>query len=313
MTDITISWKEKFRTRIPSWTSYLAQASIDRRHAVYGLLPILTSPRQRKLAARLWSWTRPKGKTNISEPQIAKCLERLQQAGLVTDMPSIDEHTLKDITEYFKAIPCHDPFRPHLGKFAWNEIPSNETNMGMYTADQIVRSPHVIKIFNQPLLLQLAEAYIGCKPTLDNISCWWSYSERSTAKGTQRFHRDFDTLAGFKVFFYLTDVGLENGPHEFIQGSHISELLGTAKSIPDALLWQNFYNTDSQVITGSAGSSFIADTFGIHRGRLPVTGSRLMLSAQYTINTTPHGPLKPIVKNDSFSSLDKFINRIYIK
>jgi hypothetical protein len=313
MTAITLSWSQKLRTRIPSWSHYLSAVAQDRRQAVYRLLPLLTSHRQRQLASRLWAWTQPRSaQTGPLAPAVATWLKVLGRDGVVTDMPSIAPESLAEIVGYFKSIPCHDPYRPHLGQFRWDAVPAQETNMGMYTDEQIVRAPQVLELFNHPLVLQLAEAYIGCKPTLDNIGCWWSYSGRSMAKGTQKFHRDFDSLAGFKIFFYLTDVGSAQGPHEYIRESHRSKALGTGAAIPDETLWQHYEDRQALLIEGAAGSSFIADTFGIHRGRLPKSGSRLLLSAQYNVNVSPHGPKEPFQMSGRLP-LDHFINRLYVK
>jgi hypothetical protein len=276
------------------------------------LLPLLTSPDLRRQLARVWSIFKP-STINFKIDYITKVrLNTLRSDGLVSDMPAITEDQLSIILAYFKSQPCHDPYRLNLGQFSWDKVPSHECNMAMYTVEQIVNAPYVMQLFNHPELINLAEAYLGCKPTLDNISCWWSYSERSKAKGTQRFHRDFDSIGGFKVFFYLTDVGPEQGPHEYIIGSHTERKIETGAAIPDDLLWHQYERNIACVITGPAGTSFVADTFGIHRGQLPTFGKRLLLSAQYNINVSPHGPKLPIIKYKNCLNYDRYVNRLYV-
>lgn len=308
----TLTLRQKWRTRNSSLWDSLRSVRLDSRLAIYKLLPIVTNPKARKAMGRTWASFKPRTPDFQLDVDIREQLVNFEKDGVLTGMPSIDDRRLKELLSYFQSQPCHDPWRPHLGLFPWNQTPSQDCNMGMYSAEQIVRAPYVMEMFNHPRLLALAEAYLGCKPTLDNMGCWWSYSDRVIAKGTQQFHRDFDSLGGFKVFFYLTDVTTEHGPHEYVRGSHACQSLDTGAGIPDELLWQHYDASKALVITGKAGTSFIADTFGIHRGQLPSKGFRLLLSAQYNLTVSPHGPRTPFQFMSS-TSLDPFINRLYVR
>jgi hypothetical protein len=299
MQNVIMNWNQKLKTRIPSWMVFLSSARRDKRQVIYMLLPLITSPDLRRKLALVWSIFKPSTINFKIDKVTERRLDTLRCDGLVSDMPAITEDQLSIILNFFKSQPCHDPYRLNLGQFSWDKAPSNECNMAMYTVEQIVKAPYVMQLFNHPEILNLAEAYLGCKPTLDNISCWWSYGERTNAKGTQRFHRDFDSIGGFKVFFYLTNVGSEQGPHEYIIGSHTERKFETGAAISDDLLWRQYERKKACVITGKAGTSFVADTFGIHRGQLPISGKRLILSAQYNINISPHGPKQPIINNKS--------------
>lgn len=308
----TLSLRQKWRTRNLSVLDSLRASREDSRQLIYKLLPLVTQPRGRQALGRFWALFKPSSHRLELGEEATEQLAQLRREGVLTGLPAIDAPRLKDILDYFQSQLCQDPWRPHLGLFPWDQAPSKECNMGMYTAEQIVRAPHVIALFNDPRLLALAEGYIGCKPTLDNVACWWSYSQRSAAKGTQKFHRDFDSIGGFKVFFYLTDVGTDQGPHEYVRGSHAQQTLDTGAAIADDLLWKHYEYGRTLVCTGKAGTSFLADTFGIHRGQLPTKGSRLMLSAQYNINVSPHGPRQPFSVPGG-QAFDTYINRLYLQ
>jgi hypothetical protein len=308
----TLSLRQKWRARNPSVLDYLRASREDWRQLIYKLLPLVTRPRSRQALGRLWAVFKPSSPRLELDEDLRDQLAQLRREGVLTGLPGIDAPRLKEVLDYFQSQPCHDPWRPHLGLFPWDQAPSRECNMGMYTAEQIVRAPHVMALFNHPRLLALAEAYIGCKPTLDNVGCWWSYSSRAVPKGTQKFHRDFDSIGGFKVFFYLTDVGTEQGPHEYVRGSQARQTLDTGAAIADDLLWQHYESERTLVITGKAGTSFLADTFGIHRGQLPAQGVRLMLSAQYNVNVSPHGPQQPFSVPGG-QAFDAYINRLYLE
>jgi hypothetical protein len=108
------------------------------------------------------------------------------------------------------------------------------------------------------------------------------------------------------------DVGPEQGPHEYVRGSHQRQALDTGAGIPDEAMWQHYDLARTLVITGRAGASFIADTFGIHRGQLPSSGSRLLLSAQYNVTVSPHGPMQPPLQASGDPSFDRYVNRLYL-
>ncbi len=306
----------KARTRIASPRAYLRKVREDGRYAIYDILPIVTDPVLRDRLAALIAQHRPRTPGFYPSLAARDWCRALETDGITPLLPPIDTGFVADLHRYFENTPCHDPFRPHLGWFRPDTPPSPESNMGYHSADQILRAPHVIDLFNDPRVLETAELYLGCKPLLDNIGCWWSYGgetfgARDAAKGTQRHHRDLDSLRGFKIFFYLTDVDADGGPHVFVKGSHRSRLLSTGRALTDAEVDAAFGTQATVSMTGPAGSWFLGDTYGLHKGALPRRGRRLLLAAQYNINRTPHGPRAPI-PGLAASGHDPFVNQIYL-
>lgn len=305
----------KARTRIASPGQYLRKIRHDGRYAIYDLLPILTDPDLRDRLATVIAWNRPRT-PHFHPSLIARDWCRtLMRDGITPLLPSIDPSIVADLRGYFENTVCHDPFRPHLGWFQPDAPASPDSNMGYHSVEQILQAPHVMDLFNDPQVLETAELYLGCKPILDNIGCWWSYGgetfgAREAAKGTQRHHRDLDSLRGFKIFFYLTDVGEDGGPHVFVKGSHRSRLLSTGRALTDSEVEAAFGRDDTVAMTGPAGSWFLGDTYGVHKGALPRRGRRLLLSAQYNINRTPHGPRHPLLSRTACGH-DPFVNQIY--
>jgi hypothetical protein len=64
-------------------------------------------------------------------------------------------------------------------------------------------------------------------------------------------------------------------------------------------------------MVGPAGTWFLADTFGFHKGALPTTGSRLILVAQYKVNRTPHLLPAPVMARPD-ERFDPFVNRLLL-
>ena len=302
---------EKARTRIPSLGHFLRRVRQDRRCFSYDLLPIASTPQARDRLARLIALFRPKTPGFDPSPAARALHAALVTDGITPTLPPLPEEQIGAIRRYFETVPCHDPYRPHLGSFPFDAPASPETNMGYFTTAEIVAAPHVLALFNDPVVLEAAELFLGCKPLLDNIGCWWSFGARDAAKGTQRYHRDFDSLRGFKLFLYLTDVGPESGPHVFMRFSQRSARLDTGRALSDAAIHEAFGAENEVVMTGPAGTMFLADTFGWHKGLLPCSGRRLMLVAQYNINRTPHLPSHPVASAPA-SGYDRFINRLIL-
>lgn len=312
--------RAKVRTRIASPGQYLRKVRADRRYAIYDILPIVTDPPMRDRLAAMIAARRPRTPGFHPALEARDWCRTLETDGMTPPLPPIDPAVVADLRSYFENTPCQDPFRPHLGWFRPDSPPSAESNMGYHGIDQILRAPHVLALFNQPRVLETAELYLGCKPLLDNIGCWWSwggesFGGREAAKGTQRHHRDLDSLRGFKIFFYLTDVDEDGGPHIFVKGSHRSRMLSTGRALTDAEVAAAFGTAGTMTMTGPAGSWFLGDTYGVHKGALPRRGRRLLLSAQYNVNRTPHGPRTPPLDRNAPQvppGLDPFVNQIYV-
>ncbi|HTH96372.1 MAG TPA: hypothetical protein VL574_03090 [Stellaceae bacterium] len=310
---MTNTLRERVRTRIPSLPHFLGRARQDWRLALYDLLPIASKPRQRDLLSHAIAWFRPKTRGFKPTPGQRSIHDELRRTGISRALPPLDSGTVAALRQYFERTPCHDPYRPHLGRFPFDAPASPETNMGYFTTAEILAAPGLLALLNDPDVLAVAEFYLGCKPLLDNIGAWWAFGGREAAKGTQRFHRDFDSLRGFKLFIYLTDVDEGSGPHVYMSGSHVNPLLDTGKAQADETIRRLFGAGNEMVVTGAAGTRFIADTFGFHKGALPAQGRRLMVAAQYNVHPSPHTPRPPVLTAPPAGlALDREINRLLL-
>ncbi len=159
-----------------------------------------------------------------------------------------------------------------------------------YRTEDLLSNPDIQDLVADPSLLALAEAYLGKLPKLDVMSMWWhfGYHDQPDSEAAQLYHFDLDRPKWLKVFIYLTDVGPENGPHYFIQGSH------RVNGIPQSFLRRgyvrltdeevlNAYGADQQIVfMGERGSIIVEDTMGLHKGGVVKGGGRLMLQLQFS-------------------------------
>jgi len=139
-------------------------------------------------------------------------------------------------------------------------------------------------------LLEIATAYLGRSPIVGPPVLWWS-SPSTRPFGAadyvaQQFHSDFDGLKWLKVFFYLTDVNSSAGPHCFVRGTHLHDREGWGFRRRGSLRYsaeemEAVYGDRVLEVCGPAGTVFLEDTAGFHRGLPPVDEPRLVLQFQY--------------------------------
>jgi hypothetical protein len=223
------------------------------------------------------------------------------------------------------------------------EVQKDSTYAG-YTADQVMRAPYVIDALNDPALIDFMEAALGCVPTLYSVNAWWSLPATvPTGFGMQNFHRDNDDWRFFTLFYYLTDVDAEPGPHQLLPGSHT--LAGTEAILASArargagappfearqsFLGEAYFSTafspyvernlapETIDVTGEAGTMFLANTLTIHRGLMPSRKPRLILWARYGLGPNTNsvdleqGPLGRFQVPTSLTDTprNRYINRL---
>ena len=143
-------------------------------------------------------------------------------------------------------------------------------------------------IITSEYLLKIAENYLGCNPIFHNILFWASYP--GEIEQTQKFHQDFDDIKFLKIFIYLNDVNINNGPHVYVKNSIKNidiikkENSKLSERYDDNIINNNFKN-DIVNITGNIGSMIFEDTHGIHKGTNVIEGKRFVLQLVYGSST----------------------------
>ncbi len=157
-------------------------------------------------------------------------------------------------------------------------------------SDQLlIDQPLIQALMADRSMIAVAQDYLRSRPIIDIVTMWWNAaSEQPDKQAAQYWHFDMDRIKWLKFFVYLTDVGPENGPHSFVEGSH------RAGGIPPALLEKGYARlTDDEVnaqypsnkfveFTAPRGTVIAEDTRGLHKGRHVIKGDRLMFQLQFT-------------------------------
>src|SRR6266850_1373937 len=154
----------------------------------------------------------------------------------------------------------------------------------------ILRSDAAQELMADRSILAVAQAYLGCAPVLDLIACWWhtSWSPEPDKDAAQFFHFDMDRIKWLKFFFYITDVGPDNGPHMFVAGSHhtggipASILNKGQVRIDDKEVLNSYSKQDIIEFHGPSGMIIAEDTRGLHKGKHVRAGDRLVFQLEFS-------------------------------
>lgn len=224
------------------------------------------------------------------------------------------------IREHLSNFPISDPYRPELGEFLSPETASKVTHVAFYRADAVASCGPLVKLANSPVVLEALSSIFFCKPTIALLTAWWSLAGRAQPEHAELFHRDVDDWLFIKLFIYLTDVDTNGGAHVYVRSSHKSRELLEIRRFNEQEVESFFGSEQILSITGKAGSAFLENTFGIHRGLPPKSTNRLIAQVVYSLVPLPYGPKKPVLplssasamsENGQSSDLDPYVNRVY--
>lgn len=185
-----------------------------------------------------------------------------------------------EVRAFLADKPLADRYRRN-GAFTADTIPA-ETHIAHYSTETVLDCPHVLQAATDPAILDMVEGCLGARPVISGLRLWWS-SPSQGAEHVELFHRDVDDLRFVKLFIYLSDVGEGTGPHVYVPGSHCDERLTQIRRFTEEEVAEI---GEPMTITGPAGTTFLANTYGIHRGLPPRDGPRLAFQALYTLRPT---------------------------
>lgn len=251
-----------------------------------------------------------------AEPVRAK-LSELQSTGISQLGHLLTAGQCTELREYFETKLAVDTYRPEYGRFLpASDVRFADSHIAYHDARDIVTAPHLLAIANRPTLIEIVARYLGCQPTLGYLAVWWSYRTSLGAQHAENFHRDVDDWRFVKLFIYLSDVGTEGGPHVYVTHSVSSSQLRKIERFSDAEVTRAFGEENILRLVGNAGTGFLEDTFGIHKGQPVLRGRRLMFQAVYSMYALPYGPKRPVISLAEVSarhgiSIDPWINRLY--
>jgi hypothetical protein len=234
---------------------------------------------------RLYARLRPvaSADSSIDMPLLAT----LRRDGLARVEHYLTTETTRALADYFRERPAR-PLRPNGADVAPVKLAdATQTPRLTYDTRDVLAAPGVAELLADRSLQRLAAAYLRCQPIFTGIHAWWSLADAGAdndalSSAAQLFHFDYDWPAFVKFFFYLTDVGEQDGPFTYVLGTHEAKREWREGRVSDDYI-QRSYGERVQRVTGHAGDMLIADTAGYHKGERVLAGPRLMLQMEFCV------------------------------
>jgi len=225
----------------------------------------------------------------------------------------LPEDVYEKIFNYLRSKKVVDVYHPEFGEFEFDKAP-DQSHVAEFCREDLVNSIDIVKLANDPSILAIASKFLKKKPTLSNLTAWWSYKGKKIAKEAQNFHRDNDDFKFCKLFVYLTDVDAEAGPHVYVKGTAKSPNLIKIRRYDDNEVETAFGKENILTFIAPKCTIFLVDTFGLHKGMLPFSNDRLLLQIEYSLFPIGYQDYNPIrIPNTAYSIFDKYINRLMFK
>lgn len=304
--------KEKIAIRLKALT--------DHRYRQFYLQRFVKDVRSRgdradRVAARLPklpTYSSAEGETSQTTGEMS---QTLKDRGYLFVPGLVRPEWIADMVAFFKERECSNPYQTALGKFrAPANVPAG-THVAYFDNEVVACAPHAFEIANDPKVLEIVSDMLGAKPTISYMTAWWSLpAGDGKALQAENFHRDVDDWRFVKLFCYLTDVDESSGPHMFVQGSHNINKLTEIRRFSDEEVISTFGPENVVRFTGTAGTAFLENTYGIHRGFPPASKPRLIYQVLYSLRPVIYGPKTPVAKigsNGIPNNIDPYINRVY--
>lgn len=248
------------------------------------------------------------GKSLILNEDEDECADKLLNNGYIEFKKGVDLSTIDQIILDTSSLLLFDPYERSYGEFSYTNIKST-THVANFKRNDLVKNKNILEIANDPGILRIVQRFLGATPTISNINMWWSIAGKSKAEHAQLFHRDVDDLKFCKLFIYLTDVGPNDGPHTYVKGSSSTNKFTKIRRYDDQEIKSAFGEENIINFCRPKGSIFLVDTYGFHKGTLPIDNNRLLLQIQYSLNPIGVENYTPVKINHSY---DPYINRLLV-
>lgn len=177
----------------------------------------------------------------------------------------------------------------NMYQFKEKVVSRTNTTTWIKNMGDILDISEVQELVTDQNLLNIVQNFFNCKPILSQTNFWKSTTGNVTKKdlstNAQLFHRDFDHEKWIKIFIYLNDIDVKNGPHCFVKGSQNKIIEKTRKKrYDDSFIENNFNKDDIKYHIGKKGTIIFENTRGFHKGTHVLENERNILQLEFSIN-----------------------------
>jgi hypothetical protein len=253
-----------------------------------------------------WRLTAPPGQVDLTstlfpEADVDQVTERLRRDGLFQGL-RIPEAIRAEISSFAGRTHCFGNFDRRIELLAQDhcsvELATGKAILTGHFFERVLDCEAACRVQQDPLLLQVAQNYLGGEARVTATRLWWSFpSEKARdydlhLASQNRFHFDLDDWRMVKYFFYIEAVDQESGPHVYVLGSHRQRFLRHQFTLlvgQPAEEIERTYGQEAIVkLTGPEGFGFAEDPFGFHMGSLAKRERRLVLEISFGVSEKLH-------------------------
>lgn len=254
-------------------------------------------------------------KVKVADPTSDAIIDDLNKFGHSKNTNRISQQDLKSLRQSLAAM------KPKI-----RSNPDNSIAKKVYSSSDLASNYNFLKLATNQQLIECVTSYLGAPPIIEFLTVWEVFPEAGTTY-EMYFHMDHHGHRFLKYFVYLTDVDTGGGHHEYVLGTHredfVDQLVKTMDNKNHHLksqiaakrkyeggflinndVIQNYLGNQTSKITGPAGSSFIEDTRGLHRGTvLGGSSSRVVYQVLFTASHNYKDKATPTAKTDAYKRL----------
>jgi len=172
-------------------------------------------------------------------------------------LPSLDNKKCDKIIESLEKLSFKAKKEPHEIR-GLDYYLSISNIYEIINQKDIINIPEILELSKNPRILKIVSDYLGGDIIQTQSNCWFStnYSYDDIKICGQEFHQDGTYEKFIKLFLYLNDVTLENGPHVYAVGS-LNNLITPKEYHISQRVSDNFINQNYSKVkyfTGKKGS-----------------------------------------------------------
>lgn len=227
------------------------------------------------------------GAGSTLDDELEQAVQALDRDGYYVFEKKLDPAVCKQLESFARDCPAElRPSQPNKPPQLVFDQAAPAAPTYHFSEAQLVAVPEIQTLLGDESLIALAQRYLRGTPLSDLVAMWWSasWAGKASTEAAQLFHFDNDRVRFLKIFFYLTDVEPETGPHVFVRGSHKNrpDPFYEIRRFSDDEVAAKYPKTEIAEIVGKTGTIVAVDTSGLHKGKPLEQNHRLLLQIEFT-------------------------------